>query len=159
MALIGEFEVAVKQADPNREPDQFKFCGELFTVSDRDLTVTLGRFARAAQSGLDTAEMDGLAAMMGLIEAVVIDEDRARFLDLAERKGADPEVLFKIVQAVVEAQTGRPTEQPSDSSAGLSTTGESSKALSPLGAVPPIQLDPRIQALQPLDAAALSLVG
>ena len=159
MALIGEFEVAVKAADPNREPDQFKFCGELFTVSERDLTIPMGRFARAASSGLDTAEMDGLSAMIGLLESVVIDEDKTRFLDVAEQNGADGETLFRIVGAVMEAVAGRPTQQSSDSSAGLSTTGVSSKASSPLGEVPPIQLDPRIRELVPVADVGLSLVG
>lgn len=157
MALIGEFNVAVKQDDPDREVDQFKFEGELFTVANDMNFVALGRFASAAQSGLDTAEMEGLAAMIELISSVVIDEDRDRFLSLASRKRADGELLMQIVQAVIEAQTGRPTVQPSGSPDGQSRTGESSKA--PSSSVEsPIQRDPRIQALQPVETAALSLL-
>lgn len=163
MALIGEFTVAARESDPSREPDQFKLNGEVFTVSDRDLTIPFGRFAEAATSGLDTAEVEGLAAMMRLLKAVVVEEDRMRLLDAAD--GADGEQLIAIVTAVMQAKTGRPTERPSDSSGGLSPIGvnskapSSSEASSPLGNVPPIQQDPRVQALQPIDTAALSLVG
>jgi hypothetical protein len=47
-ALIGEFEAAVKEADPNREPDTFKLQGQTFTVADEPNIIALGRFARAA---------------------------------------------------------------------------------------------------------------
>jgi hypothetical protein len=131
MASLGEFEVAVRDADPDREPDTFTLCGEVFTVSDRDLTVSIGRFARTIRPGMDSSDMESVSRMIGLLEAVVIDDDKQRFLDTAESKGADSELLFKIVAAVIEANTGRPTGQPSDSSDGSSTTGASSRALSP----------------------------
>lgn len=159
MALLGEFEAAVHKADPDREPDTFKLCGELFTVSDRDLTIPMARFAQVARSGIHAEELDGLAAMLDLLEAVVIDEDRDRLLKVASRNGVDAETAMDVVKAVIQAEAGRPTRQPSDSSDGQSTTGESSKGSSPFGAVPPILQDPRVQALQPLDQAALSLVG
>jgi hypothetical protein len=47
MPLIGEFEAAVKEADPNREPDTFKLQGQTFTVADEPNIVALGMFARA----------------------------------------------------------------------------------------------------------------
>lgn len=128
MALLGEFEVAAREADPDREPDQFKLNGELFTVSDRDLTIVFAKFARAATSGLDTADMEGLAAMLDMLEGIVVDEDQPRLVNLSKRIGLDGEKLMEIIQAVIEAKTGRPTVQPSGSPAGLSTTGVSSKA-------------------------------
>lgn len=159
MALIGEFEVAARQADPNREPDQFKFCGELFTVSEQMGIIPLGRFAKAATAGVDSNDMEGLAAIIDLLADTVIDEDRERFLNTAARNRAGAEDLMPIVTAVVQAQSGRPTQQPSDSSDGQSPTGVSSRASSPFGQVPAIQMDPRIQELQTIEAAGLSLVG
>lgn len=158
MALIGEFEAAVREADPGREPDQFKLCGEVFTVSDRDLTVPMGRFSQVARAGEHAETLRGLAAMVDLIEAVVVPGDRERFLRVASDNGVGPDVLMAIVQAVVERATGRPTRQPSESSDGLSPTGANSKG-SPFGAVPPIQLDPRVRALQPIRDAAAVAVG
>lgn len=158
MALIGEFEVAARRVT-NAEPDQFRFCGETFTVADKVGIIPLGRFAKAAMSGLDSAEMEGLAAMIDLLADSVIDEDRERFLDTAARNRADAEDLMPIVQAVIQAKTGRPTEPPSDSSVGRSRIGESSTGSHPLGDIPPIQRDPRVRELQPLGELALSMAG
>lgn len=130
MALLGEFDVAVREDDPNREPDVFILCGETFTVSDHLGIVPLGMFAKAAASGLDTAEMEGLAALIDVVAQCVIESDQERLLSVATKKRADADLLLRIVKAVIEAQTGRPTERPSDSSDGSSTTGASSKAAS-----------------------------
>jgi hypothetical protein len=159
VALIGEFEAAVREADPEREPDQFRLCGELFTVSERNLDVPFMRFAKIAQTGADSASSEGLAAIFDLVTTVVVDEERERFLETATRRGVDSEVLMEIVKVIVEARAARPTRQPSASSDGLSTIGESSKASSPFGEVPPIQLDPRVRELKSVEAASLSLVG
>jgi hypothetical protein len=130
MASLGEFEAAVREADPDREADTFTLCGETFTVADEIGIVPLGMFAKAATSGLDTAEMDGLAALVDMASQCVVEEDVERFLSVASKKRINAELLLKIVQAVIEAQSGRPTQRPSDSSDGSSTTGASSKALS-----------------------------
>lgn len=159
MALLGEFEAAVRAADPDREPDQFKLCGELFTVSDRDLTVPMGRFAQVARAGTNVGTMAALAAMMDLLESVVIEADRERLVTTAARGGVDEEVIFDVVKTVMAATTGRPTKRPSDSSGGPSTIGASSTG-SPFGpAVSPIMQDPRVRELQSVGDAALSLVS
>lgn len=128
MASIGEFEVAVQDADPDREPDTFKLCGETFTVADNVSIVPLGMFAKAASSGLDSSEMEGLAALIDVVSSCVIEEDQARLLSVASKHRADADVLLAVVKAVLESQTGRPTQRPSDSSDGSSTTGASSRA-------------------------------
>lgn len=130
MAHIGDFEAAAKAADPNREPDTFTLQGKTFTVAEDVNIIALGRFARIAREGGDTDDMEGLAALIDTVASLVIPEDENRFLDTASKHRADGELLLKIVQAVLEAQSGHPTERPSDSSAGSSTTSPSSKALS-----------------------------
>lgn len=126
MPLIGEFEAAVKAADPNRDPDQFKLQGELFTVADEPNIIALGMFARAARAGADTDDMESLATLIDTIASVVVPEDEQRFLNLASRYRMDSELLLKIVAAVMEAQSGLPTVPSADSSAGRSTTGANS---------------------------------
>jgi hypothetical protein len=128
--LIGEFEAAVREADPDREPDTFKLQGQTFTVADQPNIIALGRFARAAREGADSDDMEGLATLIDTVASVVIPEDENRFLDVASKHRLDAELLLKIVAAVMEAQAGRPTEPSSDSSPGRSQTGESSKAIS-----------------------------
>jgi hypothetical protein len=130
MALIGEFEAAVKEADPNREPDTFKLQGQTFTVADEPNIVALGMFARSAREGADSNDMEGLATLIDTVASVVVPEDEMRFLALASKHRLDPELLLQIVQAVLEAQSGRPTESSSDSSTGRSTTGENLKEVS-----------------------------
>lgn len=130
MALIGEFEAAVREADPDRELDTFKLQGETFTVAPEPNIIALGRFARAAREGADSDDMEGLATLIDTVASVVIPEDENRFLDLASKHRLDAELLLRIVAAVMEAQAGRPTEPSSVSSPGRSQTGESSKALS-----------------------------
>lgn len=129
MASIGSFDVAVKEADPNKEADTFDLAGETFTVADQIGIVPLGRFARAAMSGADSAEMEGLAALLDTVESLVIPEDVERLMRVATEKRVDGDVLLNIIKAVMEAKTGNPTSSPSDSSGGLSTTGDSSKGL------------------------------
>lgn len=128
--LIGEFEAAAKAADPDREPDQFKLNGELFTIAEDVNIIALGRFARVAREGASTDDMEGLAALIDTVASLVIPDDENRLLDTASKHRVDGELLLKIIQSVLEAQSGHPTTQPSDSSGGLSTTTPSSKALS-----------------------------
>jgi hypothetical protein len=130
MASLGEFEVAAREADPDREPDTFTLCGETFTVADHVGIIPLGMFAKAATSGADTSEMEGLAALVDVVGQCVVEDDVERFMALATKKRLDTELLMSIVKAVLEAQSGRPTERPSDSSGGSSTTGASLKAVS-----------------------------
>lgn len=128
--LIGEFEAAVKEVDPDREPDTFKLEGHTFTVSDEPNLIALGMFAREARAGVDSNDMEGLAVLIDTIASLVIPEDEERFLSLAARRRVQPDLLLKIMNAVMEAQAGRPIEPSSDSSDGRSPIGVSSKVLS-----------------------------
>jgi hypothetical protein len=127
---IGEFEVAARAADPERELDTFLFCGQEFTVAPEVNILAIGRFQMAAGEGVDSNDPDALPLLIQTIASCVVEEDENRFLNLATRRRADPDLLLKMVQAVIESQTGFPTEPPADSSPGLSTTGASSKVLS-----------------------------
>ena len=167
MALIGEFGAAVRDADPSVEPDQFKFYGELFTVAERVGAMPLLRFAAVADSGAHADEMAGLAAMHELLRDCLAPGDWSRFQKVAADNKADAEELMAVCGAIYEAVTGRPTQRPAASAVGSSPTSESSRvpsssaASSPLGNVPPIQLDERVRALRPVDEAAreISLTG
>jgi hypothetical protein len=128
--LIGEFEVAARAADPDRELDTFIFCGQKFTVEPELNILAIGRFQMAAGDGVDTEDPQALPLMIQTIASCVIEEDEDRFLNLATRRRANPELLLKIVQAVMEVQSGRPTEAPVDSSTGSAEITQSSRALS-----------------------------
>lgn len=157
MALIGEFEAAVRDEADERELDQFRLCGELFTVDPGDMTIPLARFARIAAAGTEAEQMEGLAAMLDLLEAVVIPEDRPRLVKVAAAHKIDAELLMTVVSAVIAAETARPTVSASGFSPGQSTTGVNSM-VSPFGRVSPILLDPRVQELVPVEEAGMRLV-
>lgn len=146
---IGEFETAARKAE-GEEPDTFLLCGEEFTVAGEIGFIGWGRFAQAARAGLDTMEMDGLAALMDVIQDIVVDADQYRFTELCRRRRVDGDTLMGIVQAVMEREAGRPTRQPSGSSGGQSTTTASSTGSS----LSPIQRDPRVAELRPVARAA-----
>lgn len=130
MVHIGDFEAAVREVDPAREPDTFGLGGETFTIAQDINIIALGRFARAAREGADSNDMEGLASLIDTVSSLVVPEDETRFLDKCSRLRVDGDFLMKIIQSVLEAQSGYPTEQPSDSSGGSPTTMQSSKVLS-----------------------------
>jgi hypothetical protein len=123
---IGEFHVAKRQADPNAEPLTFELEGETFTVSDTIGLAPLADFAHAAVSGLDTSDMEGMAAIRTMLRNCVIPDDSDRLWHVVATSRAEVDDLLPIVQAVIEAQTGKDTPKPSDSLPGLSSATASS---------------------------------
>jgi hypothetical protein len=175
MVMIGEFGAAARDADDATEPDTFKFYGETFAVADRVGAMPLLRFAAVADAGAQAEEMEGLAAMHELLrdclvaepitaevdgESKIVAHGWAHFQRVAASNKAEAEELMEVCGAIYQVVSGRPTRQPSVSTAGLSTTGASSKVSSSSEvSLPPIQQDPRIQALVPVAEVGLSLVG
>lgn len=165
MALIGEFGAAAREEDSNVEPDTFTFYGETFTVAERVGAMPLLRFAAVAEAGTQAEELAGLAAMHELMRDCLAAGDWPRFQKVAADNKAEADELMEVCGAVYAAVTGRPTRRPSASVDGSSeTTGSSrepssSAASSPLGNVPPIQLDARVRELRPVSEAGAALVG
>lgn len=179
MASIGEFGAAAREADPDQEPDTFKFYGETFAVAERVGAMPLLRFAAVAEEGTQAEEMEGLAAMHELLrdcliaepitaevdgETKVIAHGWSHFQKVAASNKVDAEELMEVCGAIYQAVSGRPTQRPSVSTDGPSSSGESSKELSSSEEssdqnLPPIQRDERIKALQPVAAVGMSLVG
>lgn len=116
-----------------------EFAGETFTVSDRIGLMPLMRFAKVAKSGVDSADMDGLAAMYDLLQQCFPDQEWQRFEAAADRTHADGDELMGIVGKVFEVLSERPTSRPSDSSDGPSSTEQSSAG----GFSLPVRLDGR----------------
>ena len=101
------------------------FAGESFAVADKIGWMPLMRFARLAKDGVDTDEMEGLAAIYDLLRDCILEQDWARFEAHATKVRAGEELLQVVSQAVALI-TARPTSQPSDSSGGPPTTSGSS---------------------------------
>lgn len=101
---------------------EITFGGEQFTLADKIGLMPLMRFAKAAKAGVDSEDMDGLAAMYDLLHQCIADDQWTRFEAAADRERADGEQLMGVVREALEAMTQRPTSRPSDSSDGSTTT-------------------------------------
>ena len=101
--------------------------GESFRVADRGVPLmALMRFAQIAKRGTDSNDMDGLAAIRDLLDAVIHSEDLPRFDRVADENEADGDDLMSVAMEGIKVIAERPTSRPSDSSDGSSTTSESS---------------------------------
>ncbi len=106
--------------------EPIEFLGEKFAIAERIGLMPLMRFAKVAKSGVDSDDLDGLAAMYDLIQQCVSEEDWVRFEDHADKMRADGDQLMGFVQRVVTELAERPTQRPSDSSDGPQPTPQSS---------------------------------
>lgn len=102
--------------------DVISFAGEEFHVAERIGLMPLMRFAHLASAGVDSEDMEALAAMYDLLEQCVANGEWQRFQRAATRTRADGEALMKVVQDAIAVLSERPTGRPSDSSDGPTTT-------------------------------------
>lgn len=103
------------------------FGGETFRVRPRVGAMPLMRFAKAAQSEREGAVLDRLAAVYDMIRSCIVEDDWQRFSDTADRTNADEDDIFGVLNRATEAVAARPTQQPSDSLVGLSSTSDMSR--------------------------------
>ena len=101
---------------------------ERFAVRERIDEWTLMKLAKSQQGG-DT--MQSLAGMYDFINSMVAKEDRARLDEYLSSGDVEPGALNEAIGALVTEYTGRPTERPSSSPGGSTTTEASSRADSP----------------------------
>lgn len=122
--------------------------GESFRLVDdpADMEFAFLEFAEVASS-VDAEGTAGAAAVMHLLEAALHPDDWQRFKQCCRKNKARTERdLMPIVVKAAEARTGRPTQQPSDSSERLlpaeqsSTAGSSSPVMDRLSGRPDLQL-------------------
>jgi hypothetical protein len=112
--------------------DQVEFAGEKFRIRRRAPVMALLKFAKAAQAGGDSENLEGLAAMYALLRGCIDTQDWQRFEDLAMELESDHEELFAVVQQTLELLTSRPTKRPNDSSSGPRPISGSSRGRSRL---------------------------
>lgn len=115
---------------------RLEFLGESFRLGESVGLMPLMKFAHAANSGLDSDDMAGLAALYSLIRDTVHPEDWDRFERLAIDKQADGGELMGFVGKAIEAISARPTRRRSDSSDGAPPTSPSSTEPSSAPRVP-----------------------
>lgn len=130
--------------------DFLEFFGEKFRLADKVGLAPMIRFGHAANKGLDSDDMEGLAAMYSLIRSVIhrpplADEhgmqrrdengrklrdesEWQRFMDLADDELADGDDIMGFVNKAMEVMAARPTKPREISSGGSRPTSASSKA-------------------------------
>jgi hypothetical protein len=152
---IGEFGAAKREL--SGEKDDFVFCGERFVVESPMPAVLALQLGAAVSGKID--ETEGFAAMWealrvsltiprhhrlatpadveqgeadenGQVEVPESDEPFKRFYKLATDNGIELDPLMRVVMALFEAQTGRPTKPAPASLGGPPTTSPSSNASS-----------------------------
>lgn len=102
------------------------FAGETFRLADKIGLMPLMRFAHVSRRGVDSNDMEGLAAIYDLLKQCIADDDWGRFEDAAMTSRADGDELLEVVSRAVQAISERPTQEPSDSSDGQPITSGSS---------------------------------
>lgn len=123
------------------DDERIEFIGESFRLATRPATMALLKFSNAADAGLDSMEVAGLAALYAVIRGCILDHDPntrrpteaslkewARFERHADEVGADGDELMEFVTTAMERINARPQRRPGPSSAGPPTTSGGSKA-------------------------------
>lgn len=124
MAKLGAFGV-----ERDLEENTFDWFGQEMRVNDMageqsyiDFLETVG--------DLDERDSRAAVAVKTFMREVVHADDFDDFWRIGREKRQTTGDLFTIAQKIIEAVTGNPTEQSSDSLAGLSATGPRSTAAS-----------------------------
>lgn len=129
--------------------DYVEFYGQKFRLAERVGIMPMLAFGNAARAGLDSDDMEGLAAMYGLIRSVIhrpplLDEhgqrqvnengkalrdesEWNRFAELADDELADGDDIMGFVNAAMEVMSARPRQRRELSSGTSPQTSERSK--------------------------------
>lgn len=102
------------------------FKGEEFAPREKVNQMRVMALAAMAQDEASGAVMNQWAALYKTVEHLLRAEDFARFMAACDREGVDIGELYDFVGKMLGALAERPTVQPSDSSAGPSSTPVSS---------------------------------
>lgn len=135
--------------------DTVTLAGREFRLADTIGLAPMIRFAMAARKGVDSNDVEGLAALGDMIEQCIHPDEVDAFWLHATANRCDGDALLEVVTDAMTTITGRPTSRPSVSSDGPQTTSGSSKDGS--SSVVPFEERARALGMVPIDE--LSSVG
>lgn len=93
-------------------------------------TLDISEFAKVAKTGIDTEDPAAAAVFAEFFEAALGPKVYAQFRKHVRDHGTDQDVFVDIMSGIIEDFLGRPTQEPSHSQDGPSTTGPTSKVVS-----------------------------
>jgi hypothetical protein len=151
MASLGDFTPEIR-TDVVADPDTFTFCGEEFELPPTSGAGSFLQFAfkmklaqeqgergesaekrartdegrAAARVEKSQSDMNAMSAVYSLLTSVLGESQMDRLARAIDRSGVPIDQVFGLVNQIEAAVSARPTKRSSDSSAGPSTTGESS---------------------------------
>jgi hypothetical protein len=128
MPNLGDFTAAMAEADP--EPNTFTLHGEVFALQPTLTAYAFLRFSRLAGE-VDITDEEQLGAvnmivLFDLLQDAILPEDWDRFEQTIKKHRVGISTLMAIASAIQEGATGRPTDAPSGSPGGASTTSSRS---------------------------------
>jgi hypothetical protein len=100
-----------------------------FRCAGRPTVLDISELAEVAELGVDTEDPRAIAAMSKFFRAV-LGKEYTRFREHMRTHDTGEDVLVEIMQGIMEDLAGRPTEEPSHSQDGPSTTGPMSRVVS-----------------------------
>lgn len=116
--------VEVPDSPPPRATVELR--GRPFPISEGGVPLlSLMKLATLAKRGVDSEDLEGLATLYELMRSAIADDAWAEFEAYANRISATGEELMFLVRDAVQAKAARPTQPPSGSPDGRSTTAPS----------------------------------
>jgi hypothetical protein len=115
----------------------FTYFGEEFTYAEEFPTFAYAEFCEVLSEDAASDSNVAMGAALRLAVASVAESDRKRFRLLSRKNNAKADDWLVVFRDWTAAEADRPTQQPSDSSAGQSDT-EDSSAPRPVASVTPL---------------------
>jgi hypothetical protein len=111
-----------------RDPFTFDIDGEMFRPAGGLQLLELGELANVSELKADSAE--GIKAINVFFQNLLGEAEYTRFRGYVAEHHTDPDVLLEILGDMFEGLVGHPTQRPSDSSDGPSSTGHTLRVIS-----------------------------
>lgn len=133
-------------ADVPAEAGTFTWFGAEIRIRGEIGLMPLMRFSAAASRGLNSDDIEGLAALYRVLESSIDERDWSTFRDLAEENNIDGDVLVDVVGGIIAELAGRPTKRLSDSSDGQPTASSTSRPVSSSPVAVPRSVEEKVAA-------------
>jgi hypothetical protein len=117
----------------------FQFFDEEFTHAPEFPSFAYTEFCEAMDDGVDSNTFHAQAVAWRLALACVTEDDQQRFRVSCRKNKAATSDWLQVFHSMLEESAERPTQQPTDSSAGLEDAPASSESLPVDSDIPQVQ--------------------